>query len=63
MHENTSVIITSNRGFDDWSEMMGDTVMTTALLDRLLHHGGMFNLDGDSYRIKSNQQKGGERPP
>jgi DNA replication protein DnaC len=60
MHENTSVIITSNKGFDDWSEMMGDTVMTTALLDRLLHHARVFNLDGDSYRIKSNQPKGGE---
>jgi len=60
LHENTSIIITSNKSFDDWAEMMGDTIMTTALLDRLLHHARVFNLDGESYRIKLNQIKGGK---
>jgi len=36
---------------------MGDSVMTTALLDRLLHHARIFNLEDESYRIK-NQKKG-----
>jgi len=36
--------------------MMGDSVMTTAMLDRLLHHARVFTLDGESYRIK-NQNK------
>jgi DNA replication protein DnaC len=52
LYEKSSIIITSNKGFDSWAEMMGDTVMTTALLDRLLHHSRIYNLDGDSYRIK-----------
>jgi len=37
--------------FDQEYTMMGDGVMTTALLDRLLHHARVFNLNGDSYRI------------
>ena len=56
MYEKLSIIVTSNKSFDAWAEMMGDSVMTTALLDRLLHHARVFNLDGESYRIK-NQNK------
>jgi DNA replication protein DnaC len=56
LYEKASLIITSNKSFESWAEMMGDSVMTTALLDRLLHHGRVFNLDGESYRIK-NQTK------
>jgi len=51
-----SLIVTSNKSFESWAEMMGDSVMTTALLDRLLHHARVFTLDGESYRIK-NQNK------
>lgn len=50
LYEKTSIIITSNKGFEDWAEMMGDEVMTTAMLDRLLHHAKIFNLDGKSFR-------------
>lgn len=53
LYEKTSVLITSNKGFQDWAEMMGDPIMTTALLDRLLHHSSIYNLDGDSYRIQN----------
>ena len=52
LYEQTSLVITSNKSFDNWAEMMGDNVMTTALLDRLLHHSRIYNLDGESYRIK-----------
>jgi len=55
-YEKTSIIVTSNKSFDSWAEMMGDSVMTTAMLDRLLHHARVFTLDGESYRIK-NQNK------
>ena len=48
--ETSSIIITSNKGFGDWAEMMGDEIMTTALLDRLLHNAKVFNMDGDSGR-------------
>ena len=55
-YEKVSLIVTSNKSFESWAEMMGDSIMTTALLDRLLHHARVFNLDGESYRIK-NQNK------
>jgi DNA replication protein DnaC len=53
LYEKSSIIITSNKSFESWAEMMGDTVMTTALLDRLFHHARIFNLQGDSYRLKN----------
>ena len=52
LYEKSSIIITSNKSFDCWAEMMGDEVMTTALLDRLLHHARVYNLDGESYRLQ-----------
>ncbi|MGB7297615.1 MAG: ATP-binding protein, partial [Candidatus Aminicenantales bacterium] len=42
LYEKVPLIITSNKSFESWAEMMGDTVMTTALLDRLLHHARVF---------------------
>ena len=56
-YENVSVVITSNKSFETWAEMMGDGIMTTALLDRLLHHARVFNLNGKSYRTKINKNK------
>lgn len=51
MYEKESIIITSNKSFSVWAEMMGDEVMTTAMLDRLLHHANIFTLEGESYRL------------
>lgn len=56
-YEHVSVIITSNKSFETWAEMMGDGIMTTALLDRLLHHAKVFNIDGESYRTKNNKKE------
>ena len=56
MYKRTSIIITSNKDFDQWSEMMGDEIMTTAMLDRLLHHAHVFSLDGGSYRIQEKKE-------
>lgn len=53
LYEKSSIIITSNKSFETWAEMMGDEVLTTALLDRLLHHAKVFTLDGESYRLKA----------
>lgn len=63
LHEKASIIITSNKSFNGWAEMMGDNVMTTALLDRLLDNARIFTLDGESYRIRNQinkMKKGGE---
>lgn len=57
LYERTSIIITSNKGFDQWSEMMGDEVMTTAMLDRLLHHAKIFSISGESYRISNRKEE------
>jgi DNA replication protein DnaC len=57
LYEKVSVIVTSNKSFEAWAEMMGDSVMTTALLDRLLHHARVFTLDGESYRIKKSRKE------
>lgn len=37
-YEHGSIILTSNKYFSDWGELMNDTVIVTAMLDRLLHH-------------------------
>ena len=53
LYENTSIIITSNKGFDEWPEFMGDPVITTAVLGRLVHRSELFNMKGESYRLKN----------
>jgi DNA replication protein DnaC len=53
LYEKKSVLLTSNKSFNEWAEMMGDEIMTTALLDRLLHHSKIINLKGTSYRLKN----------
>jgi DNA replication protein DnaC len=57
LYEKVSLVVTSNKSFESWAEMMGDTAMTTALLDRLLHHAKVFTLDGESYRIKKSRKE------
>ncbi|MDH3575930.1 MAG: IS21-like element helper ATPase IstB [Desulfobacteraceae bacterium] len=57
VYEKSSIIITSNKSFENWAEMLGDQVMTTALLDRLLHHAKIFNMNGDSYRLPKKIKK------
>jgi DNA replication protein DnaC len=50
--EKGSVIITTNLGFADWTQVFGDPVMTAALLDRLTHKAHIVNCNWDSYRLK-----------
>jgi DNA replication protein DnaC len=57
MYEKQSIIITSNKSFTVWAEMMGDEIMTTAMLDRLLHHANIFTLEGESYRLLKNKEE------
>lgn len=52
-YQNTSVIITSNKGFEEWTDFLGDTAITTAILDRLIHSSEIFNMAGESYRVKN----------
>ncbi|HQN20652.1 MAG TPA: ATP-binding protein, partial [Syntrophobacteraceae bacterium] len=57
MYEKTSIIFTTNKEIGQWAEVMGDPVLTTALLDRILHHSKCFSLRGESYRIKHPQEE------
>jgi DNA replication protein DnaC len=51
-YERTAMILTSNRGFSEWGEVFGDPVVATALLDRLLHHAIVIQIEGNSYRLR-----------
>lgn len=51
-YEKGATILTSNRGFQDWGEVFGDNVVATALLDRLLHHAVVIEINGNSYRLR-----------
>ena len=62
LYERASIIITSNKDFDEWAEMMGDEVMTTAMLDRLLHHAHIYTMNGDSYRVTKDQTREVKQP-
>lgn len=46
------MILTSNRGFAEWGEVFSDPVVATALLDRLLHHAVVVQIEGASYRLR-----------
>jgi DNA replication protein DnaC len=51
-YERGAMILTSNRGFSEWGEVFGGTVVATALLDRLLHHAVVVRIEGASYRLR-----------
>lgn len=53
LHERTSFIITTNKSPIEWGETIGDQVITTALLDRLLYRCEIIKLSGESYRMKN----------
>jgi DNA replication protein DnaC len=55
LHEQASIIVTSNKGFEDWAELLGDDALTTAVLDRLVHKCELFNMTGKSYRLEHRQ--------
>jgi DNA replication protein DnaC len=52
LYGQTSIIITSNKGPEEWGELLGDAAITTAILDRIIHKCEVINLNGDSYRLK-----------
>ena len=47
-----STIITTNLSFDRWNEILGDTILTAAMVDRLTHKAHIVNMNGKSYRTK-----------
>ncbi len=51
-YQRGSIILTSNKSYGEWGDVFSDTVLASALLDRLLHHSLTVNIRGASYRLK-----------
>jgi DNA replication protein DnaC len=52
LYNQSSIILTSNKGPSEWGELLGDPAITTAVLDRIIHRAEVIHLNGDSYRMK-----------
>jgi DNA replication protein DnaC len=58
-YEKSSIILTSNLPFGQWGQTFAnDTALTSALLDRVLHHSHVIQIKGDSYRLREKKQAG-----
>lgn len=53
----TSIVITTNRSVSEWGDVLGDTTVAAAMLDRLLHRSVVIKLDGDSYRLRDHHAR------
>ena len=60
-YERGSIILTSNKGFGEWGELLGDTVIASAVLDRLLHHSHVLNIRGRASGSGRNDKRGSSR--
>lgn len=57
-YEKGSMILTSNQPVGNWGTVFGDTVLATAILDRLLHHSHVITIKGESYRLREKRKSG-----
>jgi DNA replication protein DnaC len=57
-YECGSTIVSSNLSFGQWGSFLGNDVVASAILDRLLHHGTIINVRGESYRLKDKRRAG-----
>lgn len=56
-YEKGSIVLTSNYNFDEWNRVFDDTVVASAIIDRLIHHSEIFYINGTSYRLKNKISK------
>ena len=56
-YEHGSIILTTNRGIAEWGEIFEDTTVAVAILDRLLHHATVLQIDGESYRMRGHRAR------
>lgn len=60
-YEKVSTVITSNRPIEDWPKLLGDVVVVTPLLDRLMHRGHLLRFEGKSWRLKEAAERVAKR--
>ena len=60
-YESKSTLVTTNRNFADWHEVFPNATCVVSLVDRLLHHAEVINIDGQSYRLKDAQERAEQR--
>ncbi len=56
-YERGSIILTCNRAFKEWGEIFHDNVIASAVIDRLIHHSTVVQINGESYRVKDRKNK------
>ena len=56
MGNTSSILVTTNLPFDEWTKVFGSERLTGALLDRLTHHVLVLDMNGDSYRLKRSRE-------
>ena len=61
-YEKAATVVTSNRPLEDWPKLLGDVVVVTPLLDRLMHHGHLLKFEGKSWRLKEAASRIAKRP-
>lgn len=57
-YERGSIIITSNKSYGEWGSILSDSIIASAILDRLLHHSTTINIRGESYRLREKKKAG-----
>ena len=57
-YEQGSIILTSNKGFTEWSELSGNTVIASVVLNQLLHHNHLLNIHSENFRLQQQCQAG-----
>jgi len=59
-YENGSVIISTNKSFEQWMDIFSDSVLSSAIIDRIAHHCTVIKINEQSYRTKNLKKKGGD---
>ena len=54
-YQKGATVVTSNKSLASWGELVGDTALMMAIIDRLLHHGEVFYMRGSSYRMRGKE--------
>ena len=61
-YERVSMIVTSNKPFSAWGEILGDAMVAAALIDRQVHHATMITLKGKTYRLRERAAANSDKP-